>query len=170
MIFGDSNSIAIEIGELIENFAENGPYVQFQFHFLRNRVGDWNDRIPLMASVEIAEDFLASKPYRHYQSSDSTETFFQCTYEAFYNYDYASQPILRPNLRSRFQLSEIGMSALSDKMGISAAEYDDSQTRIVIKDLRKGSFVLDRLFDTKCLDGMCETYIFWAREKYCNPK
>lgn len=57
MIFGDPSSVAIEVGEILSNYGDNVPYVQFQFIVASKKIGDWNDRIPLLANVERAEDF-----------------------------------------------------------------------------------------------------------------
>lgn len=166
MIFGNPNSVAIEVGEFLSNYGNNGPYVQFQFIIESIRIGDWNDRIPLLASVERAVDFQASRAYRRNDSLErvSSTEFFSLTFDAFYNYDYASQPILLPNLRDRHQLSEIGMGALSDKIGITVADVSLGWTRIVVKDLRSNQIVADQTFPSSDLDEACNAFVSWGKE------
>ena len=166
MMFGNPEFIAIEIGELIADYGGNGPYVQFRFIINGVGMGDWDDRIPLRACIERATDFQSSKAQRLYESEDSSKVFFERTYDAFYKYDYGSQQMLSPNLRDRHHLSEIGMSALSDKVGIAAAESSDGRIRIVVKNLQSDDFLLDTSFDSRYLDRACDAFILWAKERW----
>lgn len=171
MIFGNPETIAIEVGEL-DSFLEEGQcYIQFRFVLFGLTVGDWDDRIPLLAATGSMETFLSCRNFRQDESlaEIGSESFFAKTFTAFYDYDYQTQPILRPNLRDRYHLSEVGGDSICDKYGIAVANVTAGSSRVVVKDLRHNIVILDKCVNSREIEEMGKRFLEWgeiAGEKY----
>ncbi len=119
MIFG-SRSFGIEVGELTTETGSKTTLVQFRFLVNNKEIGDWEDRIRLRDSLHYLRIFLDCKKYRmRYDLADASSCkVFKDVYDAFFEYDYGSAPLQKPNLRDRFHLDDIGLGAVLDRYGI----------------------------------------------------
>jgi hypothetical protein len=167
MLFGDESKFAIEVGRIIDDYGGNGPYIQFRFVISGVKFGDWEDRIPLLASIEIASEYHSTKNYRQVDSlaDVTTDLFFQRAFDTFYNSGLSVQPIV-PNLRDRHHVSEIGMAALTDKVGVAVADFSSGDSRLVVKDLRENEFLMDQRLRTTAIENACNEYINWGRRAF----
>jgi hypothetical protein len=164
MIFGNPETIAIEIGELDSCLEEGQYYVQFRFVLLGQTVGDWDYRIPLLAATGSMQTFLSCRNYRQNESlaEINAESFFAKTFISFYDYDYKRQPILRPNLRDRYHLSEVGGESICDKYGIAVADVTAGTSRVVVKDLRHDVVILDYCVNSHDIEEMGKRFLEWG--------
>ena len=114
------------------------------------------------------EDFLSCRKYRSdFTLKDvSSDTFLDRTYTRFYRYDYSTQPIIIPNLRDRYHLSEVGGVSVSDFYAIVVAEVEPNRSRVVVKDIRADHIILDQVVDSDEIETMGQDFVEWARHKY----
>jgi hypothetical protein len=172
MIFGTPEKIAIEIGDPDSCLVPGHDYVQLRFVVCGHVIGDWDYKVSLPTAVSSARTFLTCRGDRLDESlaEVSSETFFAQTHTAFYEYDYRTQPVLRPNLRDRYHLSEIGGDALCDYFGITVADIDSRTSRVVVKDFRNDSFILDERLEPSDIEHACRQFVEWADERMTGQK
>lgn len=165
-MFGSPQLLAIEIGEVLENWENCGPFVQIRFVVCGHQIGDWEDRVPLEPSIKCTADFHICKAFRRNDSLKdvSSSELFSVTYDAFYDYDYTTSPVLIPNFLDRFHLSEVAMGATRDKFGIVVVDVTDSLARIAVKDLRTDEIIVDREIPVHAVDEVCESYMSWGED------
>ena len=95
---------------------------------------------------------------------------FAAVYERFFKLDYRKVPYEDPNLRDRFHMDAIGMSAIQDKYGIILVGHSEQHARLIMKDWTAGG----RLSECHIPSGMVEEvgaqYIDWSRNLDPPPK
>ena len=163
MIFGSRETIAIEVGKTF--IAPDGTrYIQFRFIIANQAFGDWNEPVLLSACVADLKAFLENRDFRKNEDARglSANDVFALAFDRFYNYDYSSQPILRPNLRDRYHLNEIGQGAIRDRYGIVVVEIAPDSSRIIAKDLRTNEVVADHLMKSSDFVAIGNQFIDWA--------
>ncbi|MBL8817441.1 MAG: hypothetical protein JNL58_15545 [Planctomyces sp.] len=165
MIFGKTDSFAIEVGELESYLNFSGIYVQFRFWIGKVPVGDWNDRISLQASIENACTILETEAMRQLSpfAQNHASDVFQAVYDAFYSYDYTKAPVVIPNLRDQFHLDEIGMGAIQDKYGLILVATSNSLERVIAKDLRQELLIADVSVPVGFVESVLREFIEWGR-------
>ena len=167
MIFGHPAAFAIEIG-VIERFSDSTDlFVQFRFRIGGCAIGDWDDRISLIASIENSVIVCKNEHYRREYSFEFLDSHdaFRAAYDAFFSYDYSTDPILIPSLRDRFHLDWIGMGAIQDKYGVLILQNSPNSDRIIVKDLNNGNFIVDILIKTRSVDNTLSDYITWFKAR-----
>lgn len=164
MIFGDSNTFAIEAGAIEHHPMANGPYIQFRFWIGNQPIGDWEDRIPFKASIENAIVLCDNKHYREEWLFDSvpSKVVFQKVYDAFFGYDYTKSPALSPNLRDRYHLDDIAMGAVQDQYGLILVQNTHSLSRVIVKDLIKSNILIDITFESGHVEHVLKSYVEWG--------
>lgn len=172
MMFGSPEKLAIEIGEPDARLVPGRDYVKVRFVLCGHVIGDWDYKVSLVTVADSVRTFLSCCSDRLDESlaGVSSETFFAQTHTAFYEYDYRTQPVLRPNLRDRYHLSEIGKDALGDHFGIMVADIDSRTSRVVVKDFRSGSFILDERLEPRDIEHACRQFLEWADERKTDQK
>ena len=164
MIFGTSDTFAIEIGA-VESFPKAaGLFVQFRFWACNVPMGDWNDRIPLISSIENARTICATGYVQRAQpfgQSLDTEVF-QKVYDGFFSYDYLSNPIENPNRRDCFHLDGIGMGAIEDKYGLVVVASSTTMERVIAKDLKQERMIVDVSLPIGFVETALNEYICWG--------
>ncbi len=165
MIFGSTDVFAIEIGA-IESYPDMcSPYVQFRFWIKKVPIGDWEDRISLIASTENARIFCATEEFRHASrfGQNTPSEIFQRAYDDFFSWDYTKNQMIIPNLRDRFHLDGIGMGVIQDKYGLVLVESTDGGERIIAKDLIQEQFIGDVLVSLGLVESVLRDYIEWGK-------
>lgn len=172
MLFGTTDSFAIEIGELTTFPGVAGPYVQFRFWLNSIPIGDWSDRIPLGASIENARTVRDTQPLR--QSSPAFDgppvDVFREVYDAFFSWDYTKDPVVSPNLRDRFHLDEIGMAAVRDRYGLVLVAASDGRERVLAKDLIQECFIAAVAVPSDFIESVLSDYIEWGQRQLAVPR
>jgi hypothetical protein len=167
MVFGRHDIFAIEVGapELYQDSPV--PFVQFRFWIGNIQVGDWDDRISLLASIENACTTCDTEHARRRSAfaQVSAAEAFRATYDSFYSYDYTTNPVLIPNLRDQFHLDEIGMSAIHDKFGLILIASPGGFARIIAKDLRQELIIADVSMPQGFAEAVLCQYIQWGRSQ-----
>lgn len=169
MMFGNPESIAIEVGKTAMA-ADGIKYVQFRLIIARQAFGNWAEPISLTACAANMKEFLKNSVFRKNPAAkeQGPEELFASTFDAFYDYDYSSQPVLRPNLRDRYHLNEIGLGAIRDQYGIVVVEVAPNISRVVAKDLRTDQILLDHIVETNEIGRMGVQFIEWTEGKTVN--
>ena len=164
MIFGNSDAAALEIGEIAMASEQGKPFVRIRFALVGEILGDWNTPIPLTVAVGNMKTFLACRDFRRDTTLTNTDAagIFAATFTAFYKYDYETQPVLNPNLRDRYHLSEVGGDSVSDKYGIVVAEVGDNISRVVAMDLQTDCLLIDETVSSEKLEKMGAEFINWG--------
>ncbi len=165
MIFGNPDTIAIEVGDVV-SFGDR-DWVPFRFLIANQPFGNFSDRISLFGCAVRMKSFLMNREYRRNDALEDcdTEQVFAETFTAFYEYDYRTQPIIRPNLRSRYHLNEVALDSTRDSFGIVVVDVNSTESRIVVRDLRTNRFVLDIRIKTQDIENMGTSFIAWAEQK-----
>jgi len=166
MIFGEGHPFAIEIGDQETYPGSPGIYVQFRFWINGTPIGDWDDRIPLVASVEYASEICDTESRRQYATfaPSTPDEVFQATYDAFFSYDYTKEPIVDPNLRDTFHLDGIGMGAVQDKYGLVLVNSSDGRERLIAKDLKQDCFIADVAVPLGSVETVLKEFVEWGRK------
>lgn len=165
MIFGSPDKFAVEIGAVERFPGFTGLYVQFRFWIDGVPIGDWEERIFLVASISYMQIFCETAELRQgqlFEGVPATEVF-QTVYAAFYAYDYSKSPVLVPNLRDRFHLDAIGMGATQDKFGLVIVASSEDAERIIAKDLREDQIIADVVVPFGFAESAGNAYIEWGR-------
>ena len=140
--------------------------VQLRFIIFGQYIGEWDDRFPLTQAIVSMKEFLANSAFRRDDSLRDVDswTFFDKTFTAFYETDYTISPWLEPdpNLRDTHHLSEVGGASICDLSGITVADISPEMSRIVVKDFRNETIVIDREFHTGEIDKMGQSFVEWA--------
>lgn len=167
MIFGNPATFAIEIGAVEQPPHGAGLFIQFRFWVDSQPIGDWEDRIPLIASIENARTLCANESDRceWLFNETSPDDIFQAVYDGFFEYDYTKDPILTPNLRDRFHLDGIGMGAIQDKYGLVLVGSSSDSERIIVKDIRKHILLADVLLRFGFVESAVNAYSEWGRSQ-----
>ena len=166
IVFGDQQSFAIEIGAVETYATASGIFVQFRFWVGGVPIGDWDDRISLSASVHYATvvvEYARLRFERSFEGVPAVEAF-QKVYDSFYNHDYTKEPAIVPNLRDRFHLDGVGMGAIDDKYGIVLLSNSFDFGRVIVKDLRVGTIIVDILISSGVVEEACREYITWGQQ------
>jgi len=164
MIFGVANRFAIELGE-IESW-DGVPYCQFQFWVCGLAVGDWEDRIPLRASIEnmrIFCEYSTSRFDPRFHRAKAEE-IVEAVYDGFFNADYTTSPVSSPNLRDRFHLDEVAMSSVIDKHGIILINTSQSDARMIVKNLKNNAIERDCDLHVGEAEQIGKLYIGWGEK------
>ncbi len=162
-MFGNPASLAIEVGKTTT--ADDGTqYVQARLIIADQPFGNWEELISLRGCAANMKEFLKySKLRRNPSAKDvAPEKLFASTFDAFFDYDYSSQPVLRPNLRDIYHLNEIGLGALRDQYGIVVVEVSQNLSRVVAKDLQRDQIILDHLVETSEITSAGTQFIHWT--------
>ena len=172
MIFGNPDTIAIELGEIDSSLDPGRNYIPIRFVLFGQRIGDWEYRIPLLVATGSMRTFLSCRAFRKDESLKDvdSESFFAKTYTAFYEYDYKRQPVLRPNLRDRYHLSEVAGTSICDKYGIVVADVAPGTSRIVVKEMRSSSIILDKYVESKAIEDMGRSFLDWGENEERNKE
>ncbi len=96
MLFGRPEYFAIEIGELITYPDFPGTYIQIRFWIGNVAIGDWNDRISLVASIGGAFKVCEAEQERRRTPLPlqcPTSELFRAVYEAYFSWDYTNDPV-----------------------------------------------------------------------------
>jgi hypothetical protein len=167
VIFGVPATFAIETGAVERRPRDGGPYVQFRFWIDGQPYGDWEDRIPFKASVENAYTLCKNELHRREMLFDAVSTgdVFRKVYDGFFEYDYTKDPILSPNLRDRFHLDDIAMGATQDKYGIVLVAHGVASERLIVKDMRRHSFLADLRLPAGHVESVLNSYVEWGRSQ-----
>lgn len=167
MIFGSKDTFAIEISECEWRPGSPGSYVQFRFWVGDIPIGDWNDRISLIASASNAGALYGTEfdrrctPLPEGPPSD----VFRDAYDAFFSYDYATDPVVVPNLRDRYHLDEIGMGAVQDKYGLILVAMTKGLERVIVRDLRRDLFIADVSAPLGFAESVLDDHVKWGRSQ-----
>lgn len=166
MIFG-SSSFGIEVGELASEAGTGEALIQFSFVVNNHKIGDWEDRIRLRDSLHYSRTFLDCKVHRMRPDLATVEsaTVFENIYDAFFDYDYTSAPLEKPNLRDRFHLDDIGLGSISDRFGLVVVDISDSNSRIIVKNLVSSEFVADQQTASANVDSAFQDYLAWGKSQ-----
>ncbi len=164
MMIGNPDLIAIEVGEIDSSLDQDRDYIQFRFVLFGQVIGDLDPSIPLLVATENMKIFLACRDFRRDESlrDVDSESFFAKTFTDFYEYDYKTQPVVQPNLRDRHHLSEVGGDSICDKFGVVVAEVAPGSSRILVKDLRSNSILLDRLLESSAIEEVGKQFLKWV--------
>lgn len=167
MLFGEKTRFAIEIGSIEP--LHGHPFCQFRFWVCGTPIGDWDDCIPVRASVENMRLFCHYSTHR--VNADfghaSPQEVFEWIYDAFFSADYTEQLPEVPNLRDRFHMDDIGMSATLDKFGIVLVAPSVTSTRLIVKDLSLGTFICDCRLHFGEVEEVGKAYIAWGDSLLC---
>lgn len=85
----------LEIRGILNNYPDaSGLYAQFRFWVKSQIIGDWEDRIPLVASMRDMQDLCmhSQERRRHLFQETTSDKIFADAYDAFFNYDYINGP------------------------------------------------------------------------------
>jgi hypothetical protein len=167
MIFGTKNIFAIEIGECERRPGSPGPYVQFRFWVGEIPIGDWNDRISIIASTGYASTLCSTEFVRRrspFPGGPPSDVFGDA-YDAFFSHDYATDPVVFPNLRDRYHLDEIGMGAVQDKYGLILVATTEGLERVIVRDLRSDLFIADVWAPLGFAESVLNDYVKWGRSQ-----
>ncbi|QVL33841.1 hypothetical protein KIH39_08020 [Telmatocola sphagniphila] len=167
MILGKTDRFAIEIGQLELYPEASGLFVQFRFWVANFPVGDWDDRIPLGASIDTACLIRNTEWARQLSpfAPSLPDDMFRAVYDAFFAYDYSKDPVEAPNLRDRFHLDDIGLGAIQDKYGLILVVSLEGLERVIVKDLRQEQFIADVSMPLGFVESVLNEYIEWGRTK-----
>jgi hypothetical protein len=165
VIIGTPAIFAIETGAVDRSAYDGGIYIQFRFWIDCQPIGDWDDRIPLAASIENANTVIRNQPYRRERlfGDASPDEILRSVYDRFFEYDYTKDPIVVPNLRDRFHLDDIGMGAMYDKFGVVLVGFSRDVERILAKDLRHCKVLSDVRAPFGIIESVLSLYIEWGR-------
>ncbi len=167
MIFGNPETFAVEIGELMNFPGFPGTYIQFRFWVGNVPIGDWNDRISLRASTESAFRICEAELERNNNPFDQAETaeLFKSIYEAYFSCDYINDPVSWRSLSAFYHLDQIGMGAIEDKFGLILVTTKIGMERVIVKDLKKSLFLADISMPIGFVESILRDYIAWGRNQ-----
>jgi len=167
MFFGSPDNFGIEIGELITYPDFPGTYIQFRFWIGNVAIGDWNDRISLIASIKSAFEVCEAEKERRLTPFDNIQTteLFKAVYEAYFSWDYTNDPVTWRNLSAIYHLDRIGMGAIEDKYGLILVATQEGKERVVVKDLKQDQFVADVSITLGFIESTLGDYIAWGRSR-----
>lgn len=167
MIFGIKDEFAIEIGDIDEPSFGVGIYVQFQFWIGGRPIGDWDDIIAIEPSIDHAAEICANEQYRRERLfTDSAPSYiFDIVYDGFFNFDYSSDRIVTPNMRDRYHLDCIGLEAIYDKYGVVVVGSSVDTERVIAKDLRNDTFIVDVKLCFGVVESALKAYVDWGRKQ-----
>lgn len=169
MLFGQKDRFGIEIGEV--ELLQGALYCQFRFWICGTPIGDWEDRIPLQASIEHMRVFCSHSANRGgvYFGGRPADHVFEEVYHAFYTADYTKCPVEVPNLRDRFHLDEIGMSAVLDKYGLVLVASSPAETRLIVENLVMNAILCDCPLRFGEVEEVGLAYLAWGKEALAAP-
>jgi hypothetical protein len=164
MLFGHMGTFAIEIGEV--NNIQGSIYCQFRFWINGTAVGDWEDRIPLLASVLYTREFCGYSKQRidlRFQLMEAQDIVKE-VYDNYFAADYKTCDPEIGRQRDIFHLDPVGMGAIIDKYGIVLVSASFTESRLVVKDwIHKGA-----IFECRLPFGVVEQagmeYVDWGIE------
>lgn len=164
MLFGTQSRFGIEVGEI----AKYPGWILCQFRFWVNglSVGDWEDRIPLLASVRYMRDFCQFSAHRihpEFESMTSAEVFAE-VYDAFYEFDYTLNKPEIPDLRDRFHMDDIGMTAVIDRYGIVLVAVSDKKARLLVRDRADGGIYNECTLEFGEVERVGMAYVAWGEK------
>lgn len=168
MIIGSPDTFGIEIGAVESYSGYAGLYVQFRFWIGNMPIGDWDDRISLIASVEYARMICANDKSRRVSpfARSMPAEVFQEVYDNYFsndNYDHTKAPWVDPDYRDRFHMDGIGMGAIQDKYGIVLVDTSEGSERVIAKDLSQGLFIADVSVPLCFVESVLLDYIEWGK-------
>lgn len=171
MIFGKTDRFAIEIGQLDSYPEASGLFVQFRYWVGNVPIGDWDERIPLGASVEAACTIRNTQEARQRSSFalNLPDDVFRAVYDAFFAYDYSKHPVEVPNLRDRFHLDDIGLGAIQDRYGLVVIVSSEGLERVIARDLRLELFIADVSMPIGFVESVLSEYVEWGRTELLRP-
>lgn len=166
MIFG-SRYFGIEVGELTTEAGSGTTLVQFRFLVKDREIGDWEDRIRLRDSLHYSRVFLDCKGQRMRTdlANANSDDVFKNLYDAFFDYDYSSAPLQKPNLRDKFHLDDVGLGAISDRYGLVIVDISDKESRIIVKKFSGSEFVADQKIPSDEVNKVFQDYLNWGESK-----
>lgn len=167
MMFGNPDTFAIEIGEIVDGPEARKARVQFRFAIDGQRLGDWLDRISLVGSAGYMEEFLDCSVHRRVEALRfaTPEVLFASIYDAFYQEDCKTLPNTIPNLQTRFHINDIGLGAIEDLYGIVVVDVSDATSRIVVEDLRREKIIIDIDVPLGTVEAAGRAYVQWTRQR-----
>lgn len=163
MLFGTKEQFGIEIGDV--QSLQGGVYCQFRFWISGKAIGDWEDRIPLFASVVNMRRFCEHLKERiDPRFAGDANVVFRDVYEAFYSADYTACDPDVANLRDRFHLEDVGMGAIVDKYGIVVVSPSAKESRIIVKDWTRNGSIWECSLPFGDVERIGWEYVDWANQ------